>query len=73
MIFLFLNLKVYDQYLNFISLEEDMFILRHQNSDDISYYGNYYYTLPTLFFCLLKIFFFTIEIMSVFHSFIFCF
>lgn len=31
--------KVFDQYLNFISLEDDMFILRHQNSDDISYYA----------------------------------
>ncbi|XP_075214733.1 sec1 family domain containing Slh isoform X2 [Lycorma delicatula] len=31
--------KVYDQYLNFISLEDDMFILRHQNSDAISYYA----------------------------------
>lgn len=32
--------QVYDQYLNFISLEDDMFILRNQNSDNISYYGN---------------------------------
>lgn len=31
--------KVFDQYLNFISLEDDMFILRHQNSDSLSYYG----------------------------------
>ncbi|GLV32991.1 SLY-1 homologous [Carabus blaptoides fortunei] len=31
--------KVYDQYLNFISLEDDMFILRNQNSDNISYYA----------------------------------
>ncbi|KAK3927655.1 Protein sly1-like protein [Frankliniella fusca] len=31
--------KVYDQYLNFISLEDDMFILRHQNSDSLSYYA----------------------------------
>lgn len=31
--------KVYDQYLNFISLEDDMFILRHQNSEAISYYA----------------------------------
>ncbi|XP_074640087.1 sec1 family domain-containing protein 1-like [Tubulanus polymorphus] len=30
--------KVFDQYLNFISLEDDMFVLRHQNSDEISYY-----------------------------------
>lgn len=31
--------KVYDQYLNFITLEDDMFILKHQNSDAMSYYG----------------------------------
>ncbi|XP_067010101.1 protein sly1 homolog [Anabrus simplex] len=31
--------KVYDQYLNFITLEDDMFILKHQNSDLISYYA----------------------------------
>lgn len=31
--------KVYDQYLNFISLEDDMFVLRHQNSDSVSYYS----------------------------------
>ncbi|XP_034946975.1 protein sly1 homolog [Chelonus insularis] len=31
--------KVYDQYLNFITLEDDMFILRHQNSDIISYHA----------------------------------
>lgn len=31
--------KVFDQYLNFISLEEDMFILKHQSSDEISYYA----------------------------------
>lgn len=31
--------KIYDQYVNFISLEEDMFIQRHQNSDDVSYYA----------------------------------
>lgn len=31
--------KVYDQYLNFITLEDDMFILKHQNSDSMSYYG----------------------------------
>lgn len=33
--------KVYDQYLNFITLEDDMFILKHQNSDSMSYYGEY--------------------------------
>lgn len=31
--------KVYDQYLNFITLEDDMFVLKHQNSDSLSYYG----------------------------------
>lgn len=31
--------KVYDQYLNFITLEDDMFVLKHQNSDALSYYG----------------------------------
>ncbi|KAL1139436.1 hypothetical protein AAG570_006420 [Ranatra chinensis] len=32
--------KVFDQYLNFITLEDDMFMLRHaQNSDSISYYA----------------------------------
>lgn len=33
--------KVYDQYVNFISLEDDMFILKHQNSESLSYYGNF--------------------------------
>lgn len=31
--------KVYDQYVNFITLEDDMFILKHQNSDSLSYYS----------------------------------
>ncbi|KAF2894636.1 hypothetical protein ILUMI_11534 [Ignelater luminosus] len=31
--------KVYDQYINFISLEDDMFMLKHQNSDSLSYYA----------------------------------
>ncbi|XP_076273523.1 sec1 family domain containing Slh [Rhynchophorus ferrugineus] len=31
--------KIYDQYVNFISLEDDMFVLKHQNSDALSYYG----------------------------------
>lgn len=31
--------KVYDQYVNFITLEDDMFVLRHQNSDPLSYYA----------------------------------
>ncbi|KAJ8977265.1 hypothetical protein NQ317_003967 [Molorchus minor] len=31
--------KVFDQYVNFISLEDDMFILKHQNCDVVSYYN----------------------------------
>lgn len=31
--------KVYDQYVNFITLEDDMFVLKHQNSDSLSYYS----------------------------------
>lgn len=31
--------KVFDQYLNFISLEDNMFLLRNQNRDAISYYS----------------------------------
>ncbi|KAJ3657309.1 hypothetical protein Zmor_009124 [Zophobas morio] len=31
--------KVYDQYVNFISLDDDMFILKNQNSDALSYYA----------------------------------
>lgn len=31
--------KVYDQYVNFITLEDDMFVLKHQNSDALSYYA----------------------------------
>ena len=31
--------KVYDQYLNFISLEDDMFILKQQEKELISYYA----------------------------------
>uniref|UniRef100_A0AAQ6INT4 Sec1 family domain-containing protein 1 n=1 Tax=Anabas testudineus TaxID=64144 RepID=A0AAQ6INT4_ANATE len=31
--------KVFDQYLNFITLEDDMFILCHQNKELISYHG----------------------------------
>lgn len=30
--------KVYDQYVNFITLEDDMFVLKHQKSDSLSYY-----------------------------------
>ena len=32
-------MQVVDQYMNFISLEEDMFITRHQNTQELSYYG----------------------------------
>ncbi|XP_066145777.1 protein sly1 homolog isoform X2 [Euwallacea fornicatus] len=31
--------KIYDQYVNFLSLEDDMFVLKHQNSDVLSYYA----------------------------------
>lgn len=31
--------KVFDQYLNFICLEDDLFIMKHQQSDYLSYYG----------------------------------
>lgn len=33
--------KVFDQYLNFICLEDDLFIMKHQQSDSLSYYGKY--------------------------------
>lgn len=45
--------QVYDQYVNFITLEEDMFILRHQNSDDISYYSKFMVILHQKFVILL--------------------
>lgn len=31
--------KVFDQYQNFIALDDDVFILRHQNSESMSYYA----------------------------------
>lgn len=31
--------KIFDQYLNFICLEDDLFIMKHQQSDTLSYYG----------------------------------
>lgn len=31
--------KIYDQYLNFVSLEEDVFVLKHNDHDAISYYS----------------------------------
>lgn len=31
--------QVYDQYVDFISLEDDFFILKHQKSDQLSYYA----------------------------------
>lgn len=33
------SLQVFDQYLNFISLEDEMFTVRNQDRDSISYYG----------------------------------
>ena len=32
--------QVYDQYLNFISLEDDFFVLRNQMMEELSYYGD---------------------------------
>ncbi len=32
--------KVFDQYLNFISLDDEIFCLRHQNKELISFYCN---------------------------------
>lgn len=32
--------KIYDQYLDFITLEDDLFSLRQVGRDSISYYGN---------------------------------
>ena len=31
--------KVYDQYLNFVTLEDDLFVARHSGRESISYYG----------------------------------
>lgn len=31
--------KVFDQHLNFITLEDDLFVLKHQDKDSISYYA----------------------------------
>ena len=31
--------RIYDQYANFVSLEDQLFILRHQNRDEICYYN----------------------------------
>ena len=33
--------QIFDQYVNFIALEDDLFTLKHQSNDDISYYGNF--------------------------------
>ena len=35
----YLCYKVYDQYLDFITLEDDLFCLRQAGRDSISYYG----------------------------------
>ena len=39
--------QVFDQYLNFISLEEDFFVIRNQNTEELSYHGMWYVTHPT--------------------------
>ena len=31
--------RVYDQYLNFVTLEDDLFVARHSGREDVSYYG----------------------------------
>ena len=36
---MFITVKVFDQYLHFVSLEEDLFIVRNQDQEAISYYG----------------------------------
>lgn len=33
--------KVFDQYLNFISLDDELFCLKHHNRESISYYCKY--------------------------------
>jgi len=33
--------QIFDQYLNFVSLEEDLFVSRNQNTHEISYLGNF--------------------------------
>ena len=35
------NVQVFDQYVNFISMEDFFFTVRHQNRDAISYYSEY--------------------------------
>ena len=35
----FFTPQVFDQYLNYISLEDEMFTVRNQDRDSISYYG----------------------------------
>ena len=39
MFFFVFFIQVFDQYLNFISLEDDLFVTRHHNTQDLSYYG----------------------------------
>ena len=34
-----LSLQIFDQYLNFLSLEDDLFVTRHQNTHELSYCG----------------------------------
>ena len=44
-----LYLQVFDQYLNFITLENHFFTVRHQNRDAISYHGKLNKTLVLCF------------------------
>ena len=43
--FFLFHFQVMDQYLNFISLENDFFTVKHHDRDSISYYGVFYVTL----------------------------
>ena len=47
--------QVFDQYVHFISLEKDMFVLRHHDNETTSYYGtvlNYSARLLLVEWCL---------------------
>ena len=41
-------IQVVDQYLNFISLEEDLFITKHQDTRELSYYGKPNFLFPSI-------------------------
>ena len=55
--FFLFHFQVMDQYLNFISLENDFFTVKHHDRDSISYYGTFYvilYYLESFNFRILK-------------------